>query len=226
MSTATDNLSAQQRLLEAAGRVFAEKGFQDATVREISQLAGTNVASINYYFGDKERLYIETVKHAHRTRFEKVPAPQFPPGMPAELKLRMFIGAFLQRVLYDSDDCWHFPLLFRELLNPSAACTEMVESMIRPQALMLGTVIDELVGDPLEPTQRHWITFSIIGQCLHYRVARSVVERLIPAEEFGHYTPEILTDHITKFTLAALGVQPYPLRRASEPAPGASESHQ
>jgi AcrR family transcriptional regulator len=41
------------RVLNAAGLIFAEKGFKDATVREICSAAGVNLASVNYYFRDK-----------------------------------------------------------------------------------------------------------------------------------------------------------------------------
>ncbi|MGA9754367.1 MAG: TetR family transcriptional regulator, partial [Desulfobaccales bacterium] len=48
----------RQRLLEAAGEVFAKKGFRNTTIREICRRARANLAAVNYHFGDKERLYL------------------------------------------------------------------------------------------------------------------------------------------------------------------------
>ena len=62
----TESAGTRSRILNAAGPVFADKGFRDATVRDICQAASVNLASVNYHFGDKQRLYIESVKEAHR----------------------------------------------------------------------------------------------------------------------------------------------------------------
>ena len=47
------------RILEAAGKVFADKGFDKATIRDISALAEVNLASVNYHFGSKDALLFE-----------------------------------------------------------------------------------------------------------------------------------------------------------------------
>ena len=55
----------------------------------------------------------------------------------------------------------------------------------------------------------------MIGQCLHYRMARPIAERLIGREAFESLDLDFLTDHITSFCLAALGCSP-PLNEAGE----------
>src|SRR5882672_9983302 len=98
-SDETGHDATRQHLLEAAGEVFAEVGFRAATVREICQRAGANIAAVNYHFGDKEQLYAAVLKESFRSAIEKYPA-NF--GLPAkatpEQRLRAFIHSFLCRI--------------------------------------------------------------------------------------------------------------------------------
>ena len=61
------------KLIEAAGQVFAERGFRSATVREICSRAGTPLGSMNYHFRDKIGLYTAVLEHAFRSANEKYP---------------------------------------------------------------------------------------------------------------------------------------------------------
>src|SRR5262245_16335507 len=68
----------RQRLLEAAGKVFAEQG-KDAPVRTILQKAGVkNIAAINYYFGDKDQLYEEVLRYAFNCHPQQIVPPDTP----------------------------------------------------------------------------------------------------------------------------------------------------
>src|SRR5262245_23644582 len=123
----------RERILEAAGELFAERGFEGTTVRDICQAAGANVAAVNYYFRDKERLYTEAVVRAHRWRLDQAELPTWDAGTPPREKLADFIHTFFRRVLGGPDDTWRTKLVMREIMQPSAACAEVAQSNIRPQ---------------------------------------------------------------------------------------------
>ncbi|MBF9647544.1 TetR family transcriptional regulator, partial [Streptococcus pseudopneumoniae] len=52
-----DGEQSRERLLRVALALFAQKGFEKTSTREIAEAAHTNIASISYYFGDKAGLY-------------------------------------------------------------------------------------------------------------------------------------------------------------------------
>src|SRR5262249_31990220 len=134
----------RDRLLTAAGEIFAEKGFHRTTVREICQAANVpNIAAVNYYFGDKERLYIESVKRAHPSHIDEVPLPQWPPTTPPVEKLRDFIATIVGRLIGHPWSPWQEQLMMREVASPTAAAVEMVQQFIRPHFDILLSIIDE-----------------------------------------------------------------------------------
>ena len=151
----------RDRLLMAAGEVFAEKGFEKATVREICQAANVqNIAAVNYYFGDKERLYIESVKRAHQVQIDLVPLPKWAPGTTPEKKLHDFVETMVTRLTGDSWLPWQEQLMMREVANPTAAVAELVQQFIRPHFELLLSIIDEFVPAATPATTRHQIAFQ------------------------------------------------------------------
>lgn len=56
------HVDTREQILDAAWSLFAEKGFEDVSVRDVTQAAGVNLASVSYHFGGKEGLIQETVK--------------------------------------------------------------------------------------------------------------------------------------------------------------------
>ena len=194
----------RNRILEAAGQVFAEKGFKTATVREICELAAMNVASVNYYFGGKEQLYVEAVKHADQPTHGQAFAAEWPSDATPEKKLRAFIETFLRRVLGQTES-WRRQLMMREILAPTGACEELVEGHFRERFNLLLSILSEMLPEHVSEPKRHQLAFSVIGQCLHYHVAGTIVELLVGNEELEqHYSIEQLTDHILAVSLAGI----------------------
>ena len=195
----------RSRVLAAAGPIFADKGFQSTTVREICAAAEVNLASVNYHFGDKEQLYVETVQQAHQERTREVPLPSRSEGTDAATRLRDFIHTMITRMVGRQEAPWQTRLMLREVLQPSKACEELVREYFRPQFGLLVAILRELVPQDAPEHRLHQIAFSIVGQCLYYRVAGQVVSLLIEDEELEtHYSTDALADHISSFTLASL----------------------
>jgi AcrR family transcriptional regulator len=194
-----------KKLLDAAGQVFAEKGFTAATVREICALAGMNGAAVNYHFGDKERLYVEAIRAAECAGGVP-PNDQWPIGTPPEQKLRDFIHRMVADMLDAHRPTWHTKLVMRAMLEPTQACEDVVRDFIQPKFSLLQSVIDEVVPGRLSTRQRHLYAFSVVGQVLLYRFHHPVGRLLVGEAEFQDIASnlEMLAEHITQFTLFGL----------------------
>ena len=133
------------RILEAAGNVFAQKGFEAGTVREICQLADVNLAAINYHFGDKRRLYLAAVSHAYSSRQDEMAWPSGPPERRPKMRLRAWVGAMMERLLGEDRQPWHMQLMMREVASPDVACEALVKEYIRPHFEYLAAILKELL---------------------------------------------------------------------------------
>ena len=164
-----------------------------------------NLASINYYFGDKQQLYIDAVVHARQMRAKQVPFPQWDESTEPEEKLRDFIAILLNRAGAMKSEPWQVRLLIREVLQPTEACRKLVEDYFRPFLERLMSIIDEVLSVRLPEQRRLQLAFSIIGQCMYYRFARDVATMVVEEKGFDDYFDiEQLTNHITEFSLGAL----------------------
>jgi AcrR family transcriptional regulator len=200
----TDSDDPRHRLLEAAGEIFSERGFTGATVRKIIARAGVNIAAVNYYFRDKERLYIEAVKHAACGAPGEAPA--WPPGTPPALKLRDFIGQMVRHLFDPTRPAWHARLMMREMGQPTSACAELVRDYIGPRAAVLEGIIRELVPPEVPRWKRLMTSFSIVGQLLFYVSHKPIMELLAGTDALKHFDAATVAEHVTEFSLKALGV--------------------
>jgi len=194
----------RRQILNIAGEIFAEKGFPSTTVRFICERAGVNLAAVNYYFGDKERLYIEAVKHARRLREEQTPLPEWSVDTAPVDKLKTFIATFTRRIVGKDAAPWPMRLLVRELMEPTRACEEMVEEAFRPVFQLLVGILDELTEKRLPKHRLEQLAFSVFGQIVYYRVHERIVGMLVDADQLAaHYHTDQLADHISDVILAA-----------------------
>ncbi len=193
------------QILQIAGAIFSAEGFQSATVRKICHQAGVNVAAIHYYFGDKERLYIEAVKNAREMIERRWPMPDWPAEVSADERLRSFIRTFLQRLLSPTTEEWQVRLILREVVEPTRAGAELVQEGFEPLFEVLLDILRHLLPAPTPRHQLQQLGFSVIGQCVFYRFHQRIVGLLIePDERERHFQVESLGEHIYGVTRAAI----------------------
>ena len=207
----TSSPEPKQRLLQSAIREFALHGYEQGTVRRICSRAEVNLNAVKYYFTDKRGLYVEAVKEAHRLRqrtLPPIPDPSplaDPPGRTPQERLRAFIGHLVTISLSREDRTdYHHLLIFREMTNPSEATPQVVQEFIRPHFARLDQILEQLLPDETPEFDRHLLGFSIVGQCMYYKIASPVVLGLLSAEEQESLTVENVAEHIFQVTWAAI----------------------
>lgn len=203
----------KHRLLAAAGQIFADKGFEAASVREICQRADANIAAVHYHFGDKKQLYVAAVRHAQCAQSDSIPFPEWSPGLPATQRLEDFIRTLFERMLDADRPRWHLQLMLRELSHPTDTCEAIVTDYIRPMAETLRLILDDLLPAEMEPDRRWRMAFSIVGQVLFYYVNQPIIRLLVGSQAYADLTVDTLASHVTQFSLAAMGYLPPVVRQ-------------
>lgn len=202
---ATESPVTTQRLLDAASSVFADQGFQKASIREICRRAHANVAAVHYHFGDKERLYQEVILHQFQATKERFPfVAAADANLASEARLRAFLETFLSRLLEVGKNSCLGRIVAREMLDQSPVLDKVVQDLIRPQQQLLKSILQAMLGPDAPDACVAACTRSVLAQCVFYLHSRPVIERLYP--ELKNTEPPIaaLTDHIFAFSMGGI----------------------
>jgi TetR/AcrR family transcriptional regulator, regulator of cefoperazone and chloramphenicol sensitivity len=200
--------STRMRLLKAAAAVFAEHGYQDATVRQICARAGANIALVNYHFGDKLELYTEVLRFALQSgpggaRFD-LPSVA---GEPEEA-LHRIVAALVERAFEASDQAnLRFRLILNEFVRPSGATARVVDVVMRPVYERLREIAGSILGLPANHQKTRLCVHSVLGQVAHFAHARPMLALLWPEMTMTPAQRELVTEHIAEFSLAYLHAQ-------------------
>jgi len=208
------------KLLEAAGEVFAEAGYRQAKIRQICARAGTNIALVNYHFGDKMGLYTEVLQQSVRTgHVEAIRGALDQNGRPEDI-LRAIIRARMRGMCSGELADRQFRIVIHELAHPTPAMARVIDEVSRPIYKRVLELIGGMIGLPPTDEKTRLCAHSIMGQILLYSLASPVLRRLWPELKMTPEQLDRIADHIADFSLAYLrGVrtaQRAPRRRAQK----------
>ncbi len=197
-----DSARTRERLIVAASEVFAKKDYNTATIAEICERAGANLAAVNYHFRDKETLYREAWRYAFRTGVKAHPINEGAgDGVSPEERLRALIRAFMLRITDENDR--EFLIVHREMSNPTGLLEEVMEKELLPMNRRMETVVHELLGPASSPELVRHCAISIMNQCLHPMLKRSssgeAQDSRIPPLDMDRFI-----DHTVDFSLGGI----------------------
>jgi AcrR family transcriptional regulator len=201
----------REKLLDAAQEVFVERGFYDATIRQICKRAGVNLALVNYHFGDKLQLYIEVIRRAMNLSKLAILSGVNDPDIDPVSLLRDVVSQFLCHL--EKEESVYDILLKQESLRPTPAMEFITEKFMRPAYGAMCTVIGRILKLPGSHETTRMITNSVIAQIKHFGEPERLLARIDPTILSGK-TDEELANFIVGFSLGGL----YPHRISSKVA--------
>jgi TetR/AcrR family transcriptional regulator, regulator of cefoperazone and chloramphenicol sensitivity len=200
--------STRDRLLDAAEKLFAERGFLAASVRDITAAAGCNVAAVNYHFGGKESLYHEMFRRRLATLREQRTAglrralEEAGGAASLELVLRSFTTAFLAPLSDRETGSRLLELISREMLERQLPPDFLLNEMIEPTAAALADALRN-VAPQIPREQARLCVQSVVGQLTHAAHLRRFLET-VPANRVRRPSYSDLVDHVVRFSAAGI----------------------
>lgn len=202
MAKREDGKETRLRLLNAACDVFAQKGYRDARVAAICRQAGANVASVNYYFGDKESLYKEAWQFAlqnfNNSVFSESNADT------SQDRLRTHIQRLIQNFSAGGALGRFGRLYLVEMVNPTGLIQDAWHDIIEPNRRKLQAIIRDILGTEAQDQDIRFCELSIVNQCrMFVTVKRSDLEYML-GEPLNPALIQRLANHIADFSLAGI----------------------
>jgi AcrR family transcriptional regulator len=155
----------RDRILKAAQRLFAERGYEATSVRAIVAKARVNQAAINYHFAGKDGLYREVLRAAFRalTQHQLVHAEEAK-AMSREKALAEFVRDQLRPLLARDEISRHIRIFNWEAVRPTAVFRKLMSEEAAP---FMGLAVDLVRRFLPEADQRTLMVAAVwlIGQC-------------------------------------------------------------
>ena len=200
----SDDRETRARLLHAAARLFAERGYARVTVRDICKKAHANVAAVNYHFGGKDGLYRAVMRHAMETmQATTAAASEAGRGLPAADRIRAYVSVFADRLLGMHHETWIHQLMLREMSDPTPALGMVAEEVLKPRMAYLSGAIAELLHCAPDDPRVLRCALSVTSQFNSLLWTRTVA-KLLDAETGAPGSIDEIAEHIARFSLGGM----------------------
>lgn len=179
-----DGAKSKELLLDTAGRLAAEKGWDSVTSREIAQEASLNLASINYWFGSRDGLYEAVIKSLPESILSEDFFMRLAEREPNDESLREFITAIFS--FRKRHHGWAVKLWFREISgNPSPAFLRIAKGQGFNRLATFKRFIARYLGAPEDDLRVQWVVLSMMSLFLMTTVGSGRLGKTLLPEFFS-----------------------------------------
>jgi AcrR family transcriptional regulator len=209
-TNSNSNKKVRDRLLDSAEELFCEHGFDGASIRDIAASADCNIASVNYYFGGKEKLYREVWRRHLMimldTRIASINKVMSQNGGKPQLEdlLRSFAEAFVGPMVDENKARCLNKLMAREWIDHHLPVNMFLDDMITPTInAMHSALVKTCPG--FDESKVPLIVLSIVGQLLHVLHIKVIFQQC-EESSLPKFDLNQVIDHIVKFSTAGIRV--------------------
>lgn len=198
----TDGEATRARILEAAGETFAATGYAETTSKEIALLAGVDLASINYHFGNRNGLYQAVLIEAHSRLVNLADLQQLARSeLSGAAKLGVLLDQLVQRATGGRQG-WHLRVLAREILAPSSHIQVLYHAALQPKLSIVEDIVGDITGIPHGDPALARCLLSVAAPCLMLLIGQRGVPG--PLQEVLQMPHQAISSHLHRFALAGL----------------------
>lgn len=197
------DVNTKDALLYAAIEVFADKGFDAATVRDICGKAKANVAAVNYHFGGKDALYVAVLELVFpKEEYQGSTDPSLSP----EARLRAYLTDMAAEIYERGNGMvtQRWAIFLREMAKPSKNLDLIVERQVQPRANELRNIVTDLLGPDVPDHVLAFVSSSIWVLMLDHLLTQPILDRLKPKRPAVHGNMSAFIEHVLTFSLGGL----------------------
>ncbi|MGD0025856.1 MAG: CerR family C-terminal domain-containing protein [Xanthobacteraceae bacterium] len=195
----------RERIMKAAERLFAERGYEGTSIRAIVAKARVNQAAINYHFAGKDGLYREVLRAAFRALTEQqLGHAAQASAMSREEALGEFIRRQLRPLVARDEASRHIRIFNWETVRPTAVFRKLLSEEAAP---FMGLTVDLVRRFLPEADHRTLVVAAIwlVGQCSVFVRNREQLAGPPAGLSLDESSVEWLAQMMSRWTIGGLG---------------------
>ncbi|NSX56711.1 CerR family C-terminal domain-containing protein [Parasulfitobacter algicola] len=191
-------------LLTSAIRLFGSKGFQNTTMRDLAQESGANIAAINYHFGSKDNLRVETARTFAAIMNTRGPGEKLKQLSPDQISrmsadtakstLRDIMIANIRHMTTDEQGSHIQRFFLREVFSDDFDISILFELAFSSHFQLMAQLVSRVTDLPADSDACKIKTLIMMGQSIFLCMAQPLIETAMNWSDYGEQQLALMLD--------------------------------